>query len=39
MGKIVRKDYLLTAVERRKTVAILQGVRRFIAMTTQRRTA
>ena len=41
MGKIVRKDYLSTAAVERRDVKLRDppGVRRFIATTTQRRTA
>jgi hypothetical protein len=41
MGKIVRKDYLSTAAVERRDAKLRDplGVRRFIATTTQRRTA
>ena len=41
MGKIVRKDYLLTAAIERRDAKLRDplGVRRFIATTTQRHTA
>ena len=41
MGKIVRKDYLLTATVERRDAKLRDplGVRRFIATITQRRTA
>jgi len=38
MGKIVRKDYLLTAAMKRRDAKLRDplGVRRFITMITQR---
>jgi len=41
MGKIVRKDYLLTAAVEKRNAKLRDplGVRRFITTTIQRRTA